>query len=110
VLRAVVVELCPTELAVLYEGVHSKFCFLFALFTFFQSDGGVALKIVPVRALHGEVFRRDLLVLRKGGEFVNRMLLKRLWNRGEETRENMFWETHYIWWEGATLKSRSRTS
>ena len=60
VLRAVVAELCSAELAVLHECIHSKFCFLFALVTLFQSDGGVTLEIVPVRAYHGEGFRKRL--------------------------------------------------
>ena len=65
VLRAVLAELCSAELAVLYECTHSKFCFLFALVALFQRDGGVTVEIIPVRARHGEVFGKDLLVLRR---------------------------------------------
>jgi len=107
VLRAVVVEFCSAELAVLYECIHSKFCFLFALVTLFQSDGGVTLEIVPVRAHHGEGFRRGLLGLRRWREWVNGVL------RGDVTKwwnDNSFiLKTNCDIWEGATLKSRSGT-
>ena len=76
-LRAVVVEFCSAELAVLHECTHSKFCFLSALFTLFQRDGRVTVEIIPVRAHHGEVIWKDLLVLQRRGEYVNGMLLER---------------------------------